>query len=302
MPTFRTPDAIVCVSPSFLALAPMLVNTRVRRVPLVLWLQDILPDAAATTGLLRTRAVLAATRALERTAYRRADRIIVASDSFKENLVRKEVPETKLERIYNPATRGFVQQENRNRKPRILAMGNIGYSQGLVELVRAYEASTAESLPPLVITGEGELAGRMRDEVRSDRVQMLGLVDESRLEAELDRATLGLVSQRSDIEEFNIPSKLMTLMGRGIPILASVGKDSEVGRIVRRSGGGWVTDSRDPGQAALLAHQVVQSQSELERRGRAAYEFAKEHFSPAVFASRFEDLLLPYRRARDGAG
>jgi len=291
MPAFRTPDAIVCVSPSFVALAPMLVNARLRRVPLVLWLQDILPDAAQTTGLLRAPAVLAAARALERSAYRRADRIVVASDSFKESLTRKGVPESKLDRIYNPATRGFVRRGDLNGSPRILAMGNIGYSQGLVELVRAYEASTVESLPRLVITGEGELAGLVRAEVRSDRVQTLGLVDESRLEAELDRATLGLVSQRSDIDEFNIPSKLMTLMGRGIPVLASVGPRSEVARIVEASGGGWVADSSRPEEAVRLAGEAAENPEELERRARAAHAFAQEHFSPEQMAGRFERLL-----------
>jgi putative colanic acid biosynthesis glycosyltransferase WcaI len=291
MPAFRTPDAVVCVSPSFVALAPMLVNARLRRVPLVLWLQDILPDAAQTTGLLRAPVVLAAARALERSVYGGADRIVVASDSFKENLRRKGVPESKLERIYNPATRGLVQRGERHGPPRILAMGNIGYSQGLVELVREYEASTEKSLPRLVITGEGELAGQVRAELRSDRVQLLGLVDDSRLEAELDRATLGLVSQRSDIEEFNIPSKLMTLMGRGIPVLASVSPRSEVARIVEGSGGGWVADSSRPEEAARVAREAARNLEEVERRAKAAHAFAREHFAPEQLAGRFDEVL-----------
>ena len=51
-PWLGTPEVIVAVSPSFPALGPAMLNARARRVPWVLWLQDILPDGAAATGLL----------------------------------------------------------------------------------------------------------------------------------------------------------------------------------------------------------------------------------------------------------
>jgi hypothetical protein len=51
-PMLRTPDVIVAVSPSFPVLLPAMANARVRRIPWVLWLQDILPDGATMTGIL----------------------------------------------------------------------------------------------------------------------------------------------------------------------------------------------------------------------------------------------------------
>src|SRR5436190_14956478 len=53
MAVLGRPDAAVVVSPAFLALGPMIVRARLRRHPWVLWLQDIFPDAATTTGLMR---------------------------------------------------------------------------------------------------------------------------------------------------------------------------------------------------------------------------------------------------------
>jgi colanic acid biosynthesis glycosyl transferase WcaI len=302
MPTFRTPDAIVSVSPSFAALAPMLVNARLRGVPLVLWLQDILPDAAVATGLLRNAAALRTARALERAAYRAAQRIVVVSETFEENLLRKGVPSEKLVRIHNPATRGFATRRSEwaPTSPRLLYMGNMGYSQGLAEFVRAFEQTGGRGELRLVITGSGEVAEAVRAEIRSDRVEMLGLVDDERLEAELDRAALGLVTQRGDIDEFNIPSKLMTLMARGVPILANVAPTSEAARIVKRSGGGWVADSAKPAEAAELACTIARDPEELRRRGAAASEFARQHFSADVFADRFEAVLQALLAASPG--
>ena len=89
-----------------------MLNARLRRVPWVLWLHDILPDGAAATGLVDDGQVLRAARALERVAYREADRIVVLSKAFTRNLEAKGVPSDKIELIYDPATR--VPQANRS--------------------------------------------------------------------------------------------------------------------------------------------------------------------------------------------
>src|SRR4051794_13239044 len=75
------PDAAVAVSPSFLGLFPALASARLRGFPWILWLEDILPDAAATTGLMREGHALRTAQHLERFVYRSADRIVVISNA-----------------------------------------------------------------------------------------------------------------------------------------------------------------------------------------------------------------------------
>lgn len=288
------PDVAVAVSPSFLGLFPVLASARGRRFPWVLWLEDILPDAAATTGLMREGLALRTAERLERFVYRRADRIVVISNAFRENLLAKGVPEWKVKHIYNPYTRDLGERrvEANGRGPaRILYMGNMGYSQNLPALVRAFELSPAlDDEAVLVLAGTGELAREVAAEVRSDRVQMPGLLLEE-LEGELERATIGLVPQRPDVDEFNLPSKLMNLMSRGIPVLASVSPRSEIARIVRESGAGWVVDANDPDGFPRALPGILADRAELERRGAAGLEFARRNFTPEVVVRRFEDVL-----------
>jgi colanic acid biosynthesis glycosyl transferase WcaI len=105
-PLLPAADVIVAVSPSFPALLPAVISSTLRRTPLVLWIQDILPDGAVSTGIIRESSrVLGAARAFESAAYRRAERIAVISDTFRRNLLDKGVPPGKVTRIYNPATR-----------------------------------------------------------------------------------------------------------------------------------------------------------------------------------------------------
>ncbi len=109
-------------------------------------------------------------------------------------------------------------------------MGNIGHSQGLDELVRMFE-EIDDPDATLVITGSGVAEDEVRAQIRSDRVQMLGVVDDARLEQELSRATAGVVSQRSDIVEFNVPVEAHELHD------ARASRDR-----ARAPGGGGVTD------------------------------------------------------------
>jgi putative colanic acid biosynthesis glycosyltransferase WcaI len=99
------------------------------------------------------------------------------------------------------------------------------------------------------------------------------------------------VPQRPDVDEFNLPSKLMNFMSRGLPVLASVNPRSEVARIVRESGAGWVVDAADPEGFPGALRGILADQPELERRGEAGLEFARRNFSPEVIAARFEDVL-----------
>jgi colanic acid biosynthesis glycosyl transferase WcaI len=295
-PTLATPDVIVAVSPSFPAIAPAMVNARLRRIPLVLWIQDILPDGAAVTGIVDDGPVLRAARRFERAAYRAADHIIVISDSFVANLRAKGVPEHKLTRVYNWPTRPIGPLSaglGDGGPPRVLCMGNVGHSQGLVEIVRAWERDpgVAAMDARLVIAGAGVALEDVRREVRSHRVELTGLLFAERLEEEMRRATLGAVTQRYDGVEFNVPSKLMNYLAVGLPVVGALREGSEAAGLIERAGAGWVRDSSRPEGFSQLAVEALGRPEELLRRGRAGLAFARDELAADRAAARSEAIL-----------
>jgi colanic acid biosynthesis glycosyl transferase WcaI len=295
-PFLRAPDVLVSASPSFPALLPALLNTRTRRIPWVLWLHDLLPDGATATGLIdEGGTMMKLARRLERSAYRAAKRIVVLSRAFTDNLVAKGVAENKMELIYDPATRvpgPRVKNRERTGSLRILSMGNIGHSQGLTSLVRAFEAHPEMTNgTQLSITGTGVAAAEAKAEARSDRVHMLGMLDDDLLEHELQNANVAFVSQRYDGSEFNIPSKLMNFMAYGLPILAAVNPAGEVARIVQEADAGWVVNSSDPTAFPREVARLIRANGEIESRAVNARQYAELHFSQAGFAAHFEHTL-----------
>ena len=297
LPLLGGADAVVAVSPCFPALAPAILNRKLRRKPLVLWIQDILPDGAVSTGVMEEGRAIRMARRLELAAYRAADRIVVISDRFKDNLVAKGVPEGKVVRIYNPATMPIATEPrtwNTDEPPRVLVMGNIGHSQGLVEVVRAFEQSAAlEALGArLVITGTGVAMEDVKAAATTDRVEILGVVSDDRLTEELSRASVGLVSQRSDVSEFNLPSKLMNYLARGLPVVALAQPGSELERVVFDSGCGWALGNSNLDKFGAATGEILSDRSELASRAVAGREFARKQLTPEAVAEKFVAVFL----------
>jgi colanic acid biosynthesis glycosyl transferase WcaI len=299
-PLLRKPDVLLVVSPPFPALLAAVINGRLRGVPWVYWMHDLLPDGAVTTGLVdEDSKVMKASRWLERTAYAECDSVAVLSQAFADNVLAKGVPQEKVDLIYDPATRPFPALppdelgEPKGDEVRILSMGNIGLTQGLAPLVAAWERSVeiAKRNVKLVITGNGVAADDVQAEIRSDRVEYLGLVSDERLEQELRSATLALVSQSYTGAEFNLPSKLMNFMAYGLPIVAAVHPEGETARLVEKADGGWVADSSDPDLFPRTVVSVLDDPEDLRQRARSARRYAEENFSTEAFAGSFDRLL-----------
>jgi colanic acid biosynthesis glycosyl transferase WcaI len=297
-PLLPTCDAIIAVTPCFPALLPAMVHSRIRRTPWVMWLQDIVTDGAVTTGLIdETSPALKLAQRLELASYRSADRVVVISEAFRTNLEAKGVDADKLVRVFNPSSRQVAEPNDvttlATAPPTILAMGNIGHSQGLDRIVDAFEASPSleEQGARLSIVGGGVAVEQVRARIQSDRVEMPGVLYGPELEPVLRGASLGLVSQRADVLEFNLPSKLMNYMAYGIPVLASVRVGSETARIVDESGCGWATDASNPDEFAEVAARVLRDPAALAAAGRAGFSFAQQQFDPMSVARRFESIL-----------
>ena len=112
-----------------------MLNARLRRVPWVLWLHDILPDGAAATGLVDDGPVLRAARALERLAYREADRIVVLSQRLHaqprgQGRARGQ-DRADLRPGHARAAGHAAERQQPSTAHALLSMGNIGFSQGL---------------------------------------------------------------------------------------------------------------------------------------------------------------------------
>ena len=119
---------------------------------------------------------------------------------------------------------------------------------------------------------------------------MPGVVGDEALSEALRGATIGLVTQRHDGTESNLPSKIMNYMAVGLPIVAAVNPAGEVARLLDVSGAGWVADSADPDSLPRTIAAALDDPEQLER-GAEAGSTALEHFSLRAFGDQLDRLL-----------
>jgi glycosyltransferase involved in cell wall biosynthesis len=297
----RRVDVMICVSPPLqLGLTAWLVAST-RRARLIVHLQDIVPDAALSTGMMRTGRAVALSRRLERFVYRRADRITVISEGFRANLLAKRVPASKVVVLPNwiDAGRFDVQPDSEVRgtlgapdgETLVLHTGNMGAKQGLETVVDA-AAQLADENIAITLIGDGQSRAALEaraSRVPGHRLRFLPLQDD--LPATLAAANILVLSQRAQVTDSAAPSKLLSYMAAGKPVVATVNESSEAGHLIKQAGCGIVVPPERPDRLAEAIRELHRHPEKHAELGAAGRRHVAEHFDRATILGRWSDIV-----------
>jgi colanic acid biosynthesis glycosyl transferase WcaI len=311
-------DVICCVCPPpTVALAAYLLS-KIHRKPYVIILTDLASDAAMATGILKDGLAVRMARAIEGFGYRQADRVVCICDGFVEKLAERGIAPDRLkliplwgdtEKVYPIVAATKFRQANEITGNQFLIMhtGNIGKKQGLIDVVRAAELSKDREDVVWLLVGQGEERGALEEAIRQRHlrnIRLLPLQPEDSLAEMYSAADILLLHQKAAVVESVIPSKLLTYMAAGRPVLAAVSNKSETARYVERAKCGRIIHSEDPialVETALSLRADCALREKLGSNGRA---YVLEHFTKdkilreyELLFSRYEDEVRPSAEA-----
>lgn len=299
------PDIILLTAPPLPVSVPATVLGWLYRTPVVLNLQDILPDAAVQVGLLKSAKLIRIFEILEKFAYRHATKISVIADGFVENLLGKDVPEHKLELIPNWVDINFVRplpkEDNAFRKANdldgkfvVLYSGNIALTQGLKTVINAAVRLRNKPEIAIVIVGEEKALEQLRlyrDTCKANNVKLLPFQPREKLPEMLAAADVGLVVQKKNVVSFNMPSKIQVLLASGRAILASVPPEGTAAKAIQQSGGGIVLPPEDPGALAKAILELYDNPDQVKELGEKSREYAVKNYAFEQALDRYEKLF-----------
>jgi glycosyltransferase involved in cell wall biosynthesis len=95
------PDLVATTSPTFFAAVGGCALAAVRGLPFVLEVADLWPDSIVAVGAMKRNLMLRWLEKIELLLYRRAARIVVLTQAFRENLVRRGVSADKIDVVIN---------------------------------------------------------------------------------------------------------------------------------------------------------------------------------------------------------
>jgi colanic acid biosynthesis glycosyl transferase WcaI len=309
------PDLLLIESPPLgLGLTAAFLK-KLWRIPFVYDVMDLQPDAAADLGMLRDGRLIRSLYRLEKFAYHQAALVSTLTEGMRRRILTKSIAPGKVTLFSLRADPGLLQlrrgaegeafrrAHGLEGKFVVLYTGNMGVKQGLEVILQAAQLSREH--PEIVYLFAGDGAMRRSTEARAvamelPNVKFLPVQPPEELFQMLAVADLCLITQQRVVADIVFPSRTVTFMAAGCPIVASLNADSAVASILQRSGAGLVVAPEDP---VRLFDAVATLQSNASRRdemSQAGRRFAHENWDENVIFPKMESELL--RLARPDSG
>ncbi len=301
----QRPDVILLTVPPLLVCLPATLLGWLYNCPVVLNVQDILPEAAVRVGLIKNKLIIRAFETLEKFAYRTAHTISVIADGFVDNLVQKNVPANKIACIPNWVNLNFIKplskQNNSWRSAHqldnkfvVLYSGNIALTQGLETVVEAAVRLRHIKDIAFVIAGESKALERLQQHCLNcgaDNVLLVPLQPREKLPQMLAAADVGLIVQKSNVISFNMPSKIPLLLASGRPIVGSVPDTGTAAKAIKQSGGGIVVQPESPESLANAVQNLYENPVLAAQLGDKGRKFAVKNYAFEQALDSYEQLF-----------
>jgi colanic acid biosynthesis glycosyl transferase WcaI len=271
---------------------------------LVVNVQDIYPDIAVALGYLRNRIAIRLSFAMERWIYRRADKVVVISDGFRENLLAKGVPDSKIRVVPNWTDPDAIRPGKRFNAFRsetgagaghllVIYAGGLGHNAELDTVLDAAAELRGEPVR-FAVVGDGvrkeQLQGRAK-ELGLENVKFFPFQPLERYPEVLAAADVTLVTLNSAATYASVPSKIYKQMAAARPIIAVTDPRSELRRLIEAANcGGWVVPGDSRGLAALLRQAAAQREA-WDQMGWNGREYVERYHSRRVCVAQIESVL-----------
>lgn len=263
-------------------------------------LQDVFPDSLVTTGLTKKGSpIWKIGRKIEDYTYKNADKIIVISNSMKQNIMQKGVPEEKIVVISNwidtNAVKPVEKQDNRLYdefgipKDKFIALyaGNFGAAQGADVVLRAAELLKDNDDIRFVIFGGGsEFEGAKEKAKHLPNVIMNSLLPTERVPEVYSLGDIALITCKKGVGGSGMPSKTWSIMACNTPIIASFDTDSELAAILKEADAGVAACPEDE---KALAKAILTAKN--EKKECKAREYVCKHASADVCPKKYVEVL-----------
>jgi glycosyltransferase involved in cell wall biosynthesis len=271
------PDVVLASSPPLPVAAAAAVVAARHRVPWVLDVRDLWPEAAVALGELSGARPIAAAQALADRLYRSASRITVVTEPFQEAIAKRIDDPEKISLVPNGTTQFWLDGSQLEPDRAELGLptdqfvwtfaGNVGLAQGLDAAIDAAGMLGEEFR--LLIVGDGPARSRLEEQASNlppGRVEFRDQCSPVDARKYLRASDALLVSLAADpaLRDF-VPSKLYDFCAVGRPVIVAA-----VGEAQRLTTPREAAVTVPPGDPGALSSALLELRSDPLLRDRLA--------------------------------
>jgi glycosyltransferase involved in cell wall biosynthesis len=296
-------DVVIVSSPTFFSIFSAWILARMKRAHFVIEVRDLWPAIFVELGVIKNKRIIRALELLELRAYRAADGIVVVSEGFRRDLLRRGVPQGKIRTIRNGVDVDrfdtFAGDSDGIRRRLgaksddilVLYLGAHGVSHALERIVEVAGLVDNERIR-FAFVGEGAtrvMIERLVQESGYSHVTLASSVPADQVPGVIAAADICLVPLR-DVPLFTtfIPSKMFEFLAAARPIIGSV-RGEAAG--ILQDAGQVVVDPEDVVAIAEAISRLGQDERGREEMGARGRAFVRDNFARRVLARDYLEFL-----------
>ena len=277
-----------------------------RNVPLTFNVQDIFPENAVYSRTMKKDSMpYRVLSAIQKKAYRDADRIITISEDMKDQLLELGVDEDKISVIYNWSYQDEVYDPEKTTSEvverlmpeddfNVVYAGNIGLMQNVEIVVETAAKMKNEPRIRFHIFGDGLY--RKKLEARTQELGLENVVFHDMLPAEhapalYCKADVNIIPLAENIYRTALPSKTATCLACQKPIILAIGEKSRFGHVLSKKTGCKITGSNDAEGMAKAILSIYEEKNELSVK-----EIFSQAFRLSANSAAYAQIIAENRR------
>ena len=299
-------DVVIVTSPPLLIGLLGVILARLRRLPMVLEVRDLWPDAPVQLGVLTNPVGIRFAYALERFLYRQARHIVLLTEGYRAVLFgRKHVAASQMSVIPNAAdltTADAVSQTFDRQRFRVNHRMDQGLwvvyagAHGLVNrLETVLEAADQLRNTPVrfLLIGDGYRKAHLRDVAECcelTNVRFLDAMPKNELIPFLLAADIGLTTApRLPIFRTVLTNKLFDYFACRLPVLTML--DGESRLLVETANAGLYVEPENAEALTAAIYRYLESPELARQQGENGYRYARHYADRETLAQRYLTLI-----------
>jgi colanic acid biosynthesis glycosyl transferase WcaI len=302
------PDVLLCGNTPADSQRAIIAMCQRLDIPFVYWVQDVYSVAVKTLLRRRLGALGGAIgwyyQELDRRQFQKSDAIVAISEDFVQT-IGTLIGRTPIAVIENWAPMDdlplgakdnpWSRQQNLHESFAYLYSGTLGRKHNPRFLLKLAERCSGNDLVVAVAQGYGvPLLQEAQRELNLTSLRLLPIQPAQYLADVLATADVLLATIEAEAGRFAVPSKVLSYLCSGRPILLAASRDNLAARTVERANAGIVVDPADESGFLAAARMLRHDSSLRTELGRNGRSYAERTFDLDNVANRFERVLRQF--------
>lgn len=281
---------------------------RKHRVRLVSWVQDIYGLAAYRLASRKLPVIGHAVGkyfiALDKASARYSDALVVIADDFGSVFERWGIDAARIHTIHNwaplenmplrPRENAWSRKHKLLPGLRFIYSGTLAMKHNPALLLELARVLHRDEVGELIVVSEGAGVEWLVEQAATEELNSLrcmGFQPFEELPDVLGSADVLVAILEADAGVFSVPSKVLSYLCAGRPLLLAVPNENLAAKIVVECGAGLVVQPTDIRGFCAAAQRLIDSPPLREKLGHAARQYAESHFDIHRIADQFESIL-----------